>query len=199
MRNKGVLTMGVACAVALVASACGGGDSGGGDSASGTVKVGVLSTLSGPASATFVASPDAVKARFAEYKASGGKCASTNFDVVTADDASSAQGALSGAQKLIQQDQVNSIIEVTPYFYGATPFLTGQGSDVPVYGGAWDGAQEWSETDNNLFPSGQVPNYDVIYGGAGQFLKSQGRHRRRVALLREPQRAEGSGGEPEVG
>ena len=52
------------------------------------------------------------------------------------------------------------MINVSAFFYGASPYLTGQASDVPVFGGAWDGAQEWAAPDNNLFNSGFVPDYD---------------------------------------
>jgi ABC-type branched-subunit amino acid transport system substrate-binding protein len=177
MRRSGMAAVGAACILTLVMSACGNDDSGGGGgrSGDGTLTVGVLSTLSGPASATFAAAPDAVRARFEAYEAEGGKCAgSLDFKVIEADDASGAQGALSGAQKLVQQDEVYALVEITPFFYGASQWLTTQGRDVPVLGGAWDGAQEWSDTDNNLFPAGSVPNYKKIYSSAGDYFAGQG-------------------------
>ncbi|MGY1773591.1 ABC transporter substrate-binding protein, partial [Blastococcus sp. SYSU D00813] len=71
-------------------------------------------------------------------------------------------------------DDVYAMINVSAFFYGASPFLTSAASDTPVIGGAWDGAQEWSATDDNLFNSGFVPDYDTVYSGAGQFLADQG-------------------------
>ncbi|MER7687218.1 ABC transporter substrate-binding protein [Streptomyces sp. NPDC097610] len=172
MRSKALAAMGAACAVALFASACGDGDAGSGG---GTVKVGVLTTLSGATSATFAASPDAVRARFEAYKAEGGKCAKKlDFKVVTADDASSPQGALAAAQKLVGQDRVQSVLTITPFFYGASPWLTTQGRNVPVVGSAFDGAKEWKDTKNNLFPAGPVPDPNGVYTTSGAYLAKQG-------------------------
>lgn len=83
-------------AAVLVLAACGGG-SAGADNTSGPVKVGVLTSLSGAAGAHYAGTESGVKARFAAYKAAGGKCASRGFDVVMADDQSTPQGALTAA------------------------------------------------------------------------------------------------------
>ncbi|MGY1772436.1 ABC transporter substrate-binding protein [Blastococcus sp. SYSU D00813] len=169
----------MACATALVLSACGsddeegggGGAGGGGSAAGGTIDVGILTALSGPGAAAAAGSIRGAEARFASYD---GECSDLEFNIVEADDTSSAQGALAGAQKLIQQDDVYAMINVSAFFYGASPFLTSAASDTPVIGGAWDGAQEWSAGDNNLFNSGFVPNYDVVYSQAGEFFAEQG-------------------------
>lgn len=190
MRRRGVAAVGMACAVALVVSACGsddeegdgsggGGDAGGGTAAgleaSGTVKVGLLTALSGPGAAAAADSIRGAEARFAAYEEAGEGCAETlDFEIVQADDASSAQGALSGVQSLVQQEEVFALINVSAFFYGASPYLTTQAGDTPVFGGAWDGAQEWSATDDNLFNSGFVPDYETVYSTAGEFLKEQG-------------------------
>ncbi|WP_409332515.1 ABC transporter substrate-binding protein [Trujillonella humicola] len=170
----------MACASALVLSACGSddeaagggsGSGGGGNAAGGTVEVGILTALSGPGAAAAAGSIRGAEARFAAYD---GECSDLDFTIVQADDTSSAQGALAGAQKLIQQDDVYAMINVSAFFYGASPFLTSQASGTPVIGGAWDGAQEWSATDDNLFNSGFVPNYEIVYSQAGDFLADQG-------------------------
>jgi branched-chain amino acid transport system substrate-binding protein len=175
--------VGAACAVALALSACGSDDENSGSSASGsggggnggTIDVGLLTSLSGPGATAAAGSIRGAQARFDAYEAAGEGCAADlDFNIVEADDTSSAQGALSGAQKLIQQDDVFAMINVSAFFYGASPFLTSQASTVPVFGGAWDGAQEWSGEDNNLFNSGFVPDYETVFSGTGQFLKDQG-------------------------
>ncbi|PAK24549.1 hypothetical protein CJD44_21950 [Streptomyces sp. alain-838] len=172
MRSRSTAVMGAACSAVLLASACG---SGGAGSDGGTVKVGVLTTLSGPSSATYSASPEAVRARFEAYEAEGGKCAKDlDFEVVEADDTSSPQGALSAAQKLVQQEKVHSVVTVSAFLYGAAPWLTTQGKNVPVIGGAFDSAKEWNDTDNNLFPAGPVPNHERVYATAGKYLTGQG-------------------------
>ncbi len=181
MRRRGVAVVSMACAAALVLSACGsddeetgsggGGGGGGGGTAGGTVDVGILTALSGPGAAAAAGSIRGAEARFASYD---GECSDMEFNLVEADDASSAQGALAGAQKLVQQDDVFAMINVSAFFYGASPFLTSAAGTVPVFGGAWDGAQEWSATDDNLFNSGFVPNYDVVYTSYGDFFVEQG-------------------------
>ncbi|MGY1773129.1 ABC transporter substrate-binding protein [Blastococcus sp. SYSU D00813] len=173
-----------ACAVALVVSACGsddeegggtGGGTGGGEGASGTIPVGLLTSLSGPGAAAAQDSVRGAEARFAAYEDAGEGCAGDlDFEIVEADDTTSAQGALSGVQKLVEQDDVFGVITVSAFFYGAAPYMTTQAADTPVFGGAWDGAQEWSATDDNLFNSAPVPNYEVVYDQAGEFFKSQG-------------------------
>jgi branched-chain amino acid transport system substrate-binding protein len=179
MRSRGVAAVGMACAVALVAAGCG-SDDGGSDGASGggnggTIKVGLMTALSGPGAAAAADSIRGAEARLAAYEEDGEGCAGDlDFELVEADDASSAQGALSGAQKLVQQDEVFGMLNVSAFFYGASPWLTTQGKTTPVIGGAWDGAKEWAAPDNNLFNTGQVPNYDVVYSTAGDYLTSQG-------------------------
>jgi branched-chain amino acid transport system substrate-binding protein len=168
----------MACAVALVAAGCGsagGSDGGSAGGNGGTIKVGLMTALSGPGAAAAADSIRGAEARFAAYEEDGKGCAGAlDFKLVEADDASSAQGALSGAQKLVQQDKVFGMLNVSAFFYGASPWLTTQGKTTPVFGGAWDGAKEWAAPDNNLFNTGQVPNYDVVYSTAGDYLTSQG-------------------------
>jgi ABC-type branched-subunit amino acid transport system substrate-binding protein len=181
MRRRGMAAVGIACSVALVLSACGSddedsgssGDAGasGGTRAEGPVDVGILTSLSGPGATAAAGSIRGAQARFDSYD---GECSDLEFTIVQADDTSSAQGALAGAQKLVEQDDVFAMINVSAFFYGASPYLTSQAADVPVFGGAWDGAQEWSAPDNNLFNSGFVPDYETVFSGAGEFLKEQG-------------------------
>ncbi|TQS47008.1 ABC transporter substrate-binding protein [Cryptosporangium phraense] len=173
MGGRRFAAIGAACAVALAVSACGGG-SGGGTTPGDTVKVGLMTSLSGANSASATSSVSGAEARFAAYKEDKGKCADKTFELVKADDQSSAQGALTAAQKLVQQDKVYTILAPSSFVYGAAPFLTTAGKNVPVEGGAFDGAKEWQNTKNNLFPAIPVPNYDKTYTTAGDYLKSQG-------------------------
>jgi ABC-type branched-subunit amino acid transport system substrate-binding protein len=186
MRRRGMAAIGMACVLAVTASACGsddeddgggGGGGGGGDTGSGptTQDVGILTSLSGPNATAAAGSIRGAQARFDAYAEAGEGCAGdVDFSIVEADDTSSPQGALAAAQKLIQQDEVFAMINVSAFFYGASPFLVSQASTVPVFGGAWDGAQEWSAPDNNLFNSCFVPDYETVFTGAGEFLASQG-------------------------
>src|SRR5688572_4769436 len=103
MRRRGVAFVGMACATALVLSACGsddeesGGGGGGGGGAGGTLDVGILTALSGPGAAAAEASIRGAEARFAAYEEAGEGCAGDlDFNIVEADDTSSPQGALAG-------------------------------------------------------------------------------------------------------
>jgi ABC-type branched-subunit amino acid transport system substrate-binding protein len=182
MRRRGTAAVSVACAAALVLSACGSDDEepgadggGGGGMTSGTLDIGLMTSLSGPAATASEASVRGADARFQAYEAADGECAGAfDFTIVEADDGSTVQGALAGAQKLVQQDDVDALISVSAFFFGAAPFLTTQASDVPVFGGAWDNAPEWSNTEDNLFSSFPVPNFELTYSAAGEFLKEQG-------------------------
>lgn len=173
MRGRGIAAVGAACAVALAVSACGGG-SGTGATPTDTIKVGILTSLSGSNSASFKGTISGVEARLAAYAEDDGACAGKKFEIVEADDQSNAQGALTASQKLIQQDKVYTMLAVSSFFYGATPFLTTVGKDTPIMGGGFDGAKEWQNTKNNLFPAIPVPNYSKTYTTSGEYLKSKG-------------------------
>src|SRR5437867_3797603 len=85
MRKTRTLAIGAACALALTTAACSNSkSSSGGDGASGpkTIKLGYVSSFSGPNGANFAQGLAAAQARFAAYKEDGGKCAATNFELV---------------------------------------------------------------------------------------------------------------------
>lgn len=173
MRRKrtGLAVIGVACALALAVSGCAKSSSNGDDS---DLKLGLLTTLSGPSSSAFKTTKVGVDARLAVYRQEKGKCADRNISVVQADDASTAQGALTGAQKLVQQDKVYAVLPVTSYFFGAAPYMTSTAKGTPVIGAGFDGAKEWTRTDNNLFSAMPVPDFTKTYATTGLYFKSVG-------------------------
>ncbi|WP_246221861.1 MULTISPECIES: ABC transporter substrate-binding protein [Gordonia] len=173
MRKTAVRAAGVLAAVTMIATACGGGDDG--TSAGESVRVGLLMSQSGPASAAFKGVDQAMQARFKAYRDSGGACSSTEFNLVTADDQSGPQGALAGAQKLIQQDKVYAMVGISSYFFGAAQFVTTTGASTPVIGGAFDAAPQWLQSGNNLFAAApKVPDYDKTYSTIGEYWKKLG-------------------------
>jgi ABC-type branched-subunit amino acid transport system substrate-binding protein len=161
-------------ATAVLVTACGSSSGGGGASGGSTIKVGLLTSLSGPYASTMAGTLKAVNARLSAYRAGGGKCATTKIDVVTADDQSSAQGALSGTQKLIQQDKVYAVLGTSSFFYGASQFATTVGKKTPIFGIPFDGSPQWLQSDNNMFPAGPVTNFTESFSTTGQFLKTSG-------------------------
>lgn len=172
------------CALLITMAACGtddeadGGTSsgGGGGGGSQTVKVGIVTSLSGPAAATYgEAAKAGVEGRLAAYADEGGECAdSVDFQVVEADDASNPAGALAAAQRLVQQERVYAILSTSPNFNGARQFATTQASGVPMLGDGTDNSPEWREPGNNLFLSQPVPDPDAVYANTGQFFKTVG-------------------------
>ena len=176
MYRRGITALGAACAVALAISACSDGSSsaGSGSGDSSAIKVGILTSLGGSASAGFSGTVSGVNARFAAYTADGGKCADKTFDFIKGDDASSAQGALTATQKMIQQDKVDTVLDVSAFFFGAAQFATTTGKSTPIIGGAFDGAKQWENSANNLIPAGIVPNYSTTYSTTGDYFKSVG-------------------------
>jgi branched-chain amino acid transport system substrate-binding protein len=156
---------------AVLLAACGGGSSGGGSSASGsTYKLGVLIDETG-AGADLASGTKGVEAYVNYVNANPSKFNNAKLSMVTADDGTTPAGALSGAQKLVEQDHVFAIISVSSVLYAAEPYLLHAG--VPVFGSGFDG-QEWNEpTNTNMFTTA-LQDYTKVYAVNGTFMKSQG-------------------------
>lgn len=181
-------------AAVLVLAACGGG-SAGADNTSGPVKVGVLTSLSGAAGAHYAGTESGVKARFAAYKAAGGKCASRGFDVVMADDQSTPQGALTAAQRLVRQEQVYAVLPVSTYFFGAGQYAGTQAGGTPFLGGAFDGGEQWFDPKyDNLFPAMSGTDYDKAATTLGTYWKKLGGTKVAVVAYNTPSSAKAAEG-----
>ncbi len=131
----------------------------------GTYTVGLYSDLTGLAASGNKTSVQGVQAGIAWAATQG-------YDIkyVTADTTSSPQGALSAAQKLVQQDHVDAVISVSSLMLLADNFLTAQG--VPVVGVAEDGP-EWITAKNMFSVFGPLDTTKVATT-FGDFMKSQG-------------------------
>jgi len=178
MRRHGILATGVLAVTALAATACGSSGSSSPDSTAAggrALTVGVLNSDTGPYSAGYTGTHQGIDARLKSYAAGGGKCANVKIRTVAGDDQSSPQGALQAAQKLVQQDKVFAILNVTPAFFGAAPYLTTIGKNTPVFGGGVDGAKQWTQSSvKNLFPAPAVTDYHNVFDTFGRYLKSVG-------------------------
>jgi ABC-type branched-subunit amino acid transport system substrate-binding protein len=182
MRKKTLTAVGATCTLLLALAACGsddedgGGDSsGGGGGGSQTIKVGVMTPMSGPSAATYGdAARSGVEARLAAYVDEGGECADVSFDIVDGDDTSSPAGALAAAQRLVQQEDVYAILSSSSNFFGASQFVTSQAAGVPVLGDASDQSPEWRATGNNMFPAQPVPDPEAVYPIQGEYMKAVG-------------------------
>jgi branched-chain amino acid transport system substrate-binding protein len=137
----------------------------------GSIKIGIITDLTGSASSGFVTTEKGIKAYVDGVNKAGGINGQT-ITYAVGDTASTASGALAAAQKLVQSDKVFAIVEVSALFYGAEPYLLKQG--IPVVGGGFDSV-EWTDPKNtNLFDAVGVTDYTKVPLAEGQFFKAQG-------------------------
>ena len=184
MRTTTRTAVGATCALLLALTACGSDDeeaaaarapAGAASGGTQTVKVGVVTPLSGPSAATYGdEARTGVEARLAAYAEDGGECADVEFEVVEADDASNPAGALAAAQRLVQQEEVYAILSTSSSFFGATQFVSSQAAEVPVLGDASDQSPEWREPGNNMFPAQPVPDPEAVYSIVGEYMAAVG-------------------------
>ena len=180
LRNKKFLAAGLTCLVLLISAGCSSNSSspttttgGGGSNTSKTYTLGLITDLTGPGASEAATSVDGVKAAIGVAATEGYK-----INYVTADTATTTTGALSGAQKLVEQDHVFAVLGVSSLLFSAAPYLLE--NKVPVIGGAFD-ASEWLEPKYyNMFSVIGNEDYTKVYTTTGLFLKSQGRHQARV-------------------
>ncbi len=184
MRTTTRTAVGATCALLMALTACGSDDEeggaaassgGGGGGGSQTVKVGILTPLSGPAAATYGTNArTGIEARLAAYAEEGGECADVEFELVEADDASNPAGSLASSQRLVQQEDVYAILSTSPFTFGGIQFLTTQATEIPVLGDATDQNPAWREPGNNLFQSQAVPDPTHVFGQLGEYLAAIG-------------------------
>jgi branched-chain amino acid transport system substrate-binding protein len=176
-KRAAALVAGVA-ALALLA-ACSSSKSGGGNTGSGapapsggTIKIGILSSFTGSAAPGFKDVESAVKARLSVVNDAGG-IDGKKITYVLGDTASTPAGALTAVNKLIQQDKVAAIVEVSSEFYGGfRPTVT---AGVPVFGTGFDGCTCWNDPkDTNLFDVNGVGDYTLVPTTFGLLAKKLG-------------------------
>jgi branched-chain amino acid transport system substrate-binding protein len=176
--RKTLLTVIVAAvAITTTVTACssskskGTGASGGTAASGTTIKLGVISDLTGSASSGFITAEKGIKAYVEGVNAAGG-INGQKLSYVMADSTSTIPGALTAAQKLVQSDKVFAVIDVSSDFSGAEPYLLKQG--IPAIGGAFDGP-EWNDKANdNMFASTGTTSYTTVNSAAGEYLKARG-------------------------
>jgi ABC-type branched-subunit amino acid transport system substrate-binding protein len=124
-------------AVSLAAAGCGSSASKTSSPTTGAsaapIPIGLLTSVTGPASSTFADSVDGVKARLAVQNAEGG-VDGRKLVLSVADDASTATQHLVGAEDLVDRDKVLGVISDNAVLVGSAKFLLQH--DVPVTGPA---------------------------------------------------------------
>jgi branched-chain amino acid transport system substrate-binding protein len=162
----------LATAVAACSSGSGAAPAAGGTAAApSTIKLGLITDLTGPFSSSFTTSEKGVQA-YIDMVNAGGGINGHKLSVVAADTTSTITRAQTAAQELVQKDGVFAVIDDSAAFSGAETYLLQQG--IPAVGGAFDGP-EWNNPKNtNLFASTGVTDYNSVNAAVGQFMKAQG-------------------------
>ncbi|MCW2524210.1 MAG: hypothetical protein JWO63_2545, partial [Frankiales bacterium] len=137
----------------------------------GTYKFGVIADLTGPSASGFLTAEKGIKAYVQAVNKAGG-INGQQLAYVLADTTSTAPGALTAAEKLVQSDHVSAIVEVSAFSFGGEPFLLKQG--IPMIGGGFDGPIWTTPSNTNLFDNAGIANYLDYSVAEGQFFKDQG-------------------------
>jgi branched-chain amino acid transport system substrate-binding protein len=177
----------VAAAVVTLAAACsssGSSSSGSAASSAGSssaaasgngaqIKVGVLTSITGSSASGFTPGTEqGVKARLGLVNAAGG-VNGHKITYVMADDASSPAGAATATRKLIEQDHVAAILDVSSWFFGAYRVAVQAG--IPVFGVSFDGGPEWTNPSyKNLFPVQGSQNFALVSSAYATIAKALG-------------------------
>jgi ABC-type branched-subunit amino acid transport system substrate-binding protein len=132
----------------------------------GAYTVGLLTDLTGLGASSSRTSVQGVEAGVAALAAQSGY----TIKFVTADTTSAPAGALTAAQKLVEQDHVFAIIAASGLLFAASNYLTTQG--IPVVGVAVDGP-EWI-TAKNMFSVFGPLDFTKVTTTQGGFFKMRG-------------------------
>jgi branched-chain amino acid transport system substrate-binding protein len=147
------------------ATTAGSGSAGSGSGSGKTYAIGLMGDFTGAASADSKDMPLAAQARIGLAATQGYK-----IKLYTADTQSTPAGALSAAQKLVDEDHVFAVIAISDLTFGAVSFLSSHG--IPVIGASFDGS-EWN-TNRNMFSVFGFADYSKAETTIGQFFKLVG-------------------------
>ena len=109
-----------------------------------TIKIGVLGELSGAQAATFADLIKGLKARLAKLQDDGGLPGGRNIEFVVADDGADDTQNLTAAKRLVEEENVFMVFEITSHSRGSASYLHQKG--IPVVGWAIDPV--WGTYDN---------------------------------------------------
>jgi branched-chain amino acid transport system substrate-binding protein len=183
LKHRVVRLLGAAAAVMIGLSGCGSANTSSGQSSNGVgstdvlaagapIKVGVITSLSGASKPSYITVEGAIKARFSQVNDTGG-IDGHKIEYVMADDASSPQGVLSAARRLVEQEKVFGIVNASAYLYGASSYLLESG--IPVTGPGNDGPEWGVKANVNLFQAfGNVDPEIIAATTYGAFFEAKG-------------------------
>ncbi|HLG66833.1 MAG TPA: ABC transporter substrate-binding protein [Acidimicrobiales bacterium] len=137
-----------------------------------TIKIGLITSVTGNASSTFFNSGQGAQARFDLQNARGG-VDGRKLQLIVVDDQSTPGGDLTAAQELVSAKGVFAVIQYSPYGFGSYRYLQQQG--VPVTGSAFDGPEWGQQPNTNMFSiGGGVDPHNPANTETGVFFKSLG-------------------------
>lgn len=136
-----------------------------------TIKIGLITSLTGSASSEYTNLPKAAQARVDAVNAAGG-VDGRQLQLVICDDASAASSNLTCAQNLVAKG-VFAFEEQSAFVFGGYKYLNQQG--IPVTGGGYDGPEWGLQPNTNMFSvSGSYYTSAAWYTQPAQFMKDQG-------------------------
>jgi branched-chain amino acid transport system substrate-binding protein len=159
--------------VGLSVAACSGPNSSSGGSVSGgsTIKIGLITSLSGQSSADYAPAEAAAQARIDLQNSQGG-VNGHKLELITADDQSTPAGTVTAIHQLVARDGVFGVVSTSTTLVSAASYLQKQG--VPVTGDGFDGPEWGQQPNTNMFSLDPVnPSYPptTVWG---KFFKSIG-------------------------
>jgi len=160
----------------IAAAACGSASSqgGAGDStqaAPATIKIGLLTDLTGIYSSAYTTAAEGINAYVTMVNDDGG-IDGHKLSYVAADTASTPTGAETAAQVLVQRDNVFAVVADSGVTFGAEPYLLQQG--VPLVGAPLDGPEWDSPKNTNMFASTGTMDLNSVSSAPGEFMKAHG-------------------------
>jgi branched-chain amino acid transport system substrate-binding protein len=135
-----------------------------------TIKIGLITSLTGSASSEYTNLPKAVQAGIDAANAAGG-VDGRQLQLVTCDDASAASSNLTCAQSLLAKG-VFAIEAQSAFVFGGYKYMNQQG--IPVTGGGYDGPEWGLQPNTNMFSvAGSYYTSGAWYTQPAQFMKDQ--------------------------
>ncbi len=168
--KKKFLAAGLSCIVLLISAGCSSTPKSSNTGSSGglkTITIGFLTDLTGPAAGEFGSALGGIKAGIGVAATEGYK-----INYVVGDTATNPSGALSAAQKMVEEDHVSAVIAISALTFSAATYLTAQG--IPVVGAAIDGSEWLSPKSSNMFSVIGNQDFTKVTTTTGLFMKLEG-------------------------
>jgi branched-chain amino acid transport system substrate-binding protein len=161
----------MAAALTLAATGCSAPDSSSSSDGGDTIKIGLVTSLTGSLAADYGPAEAGAQARIDAVNAGGG-VNGRQLELVTADDQSTAEGVVTAVHQLVERDEVFAVIGMSASLFSVSDYLQEQG--VPVTGAGFDGPEWGQQPNTNMFSLDPIdPDYPptTIWG---EFFKSIG-------------------------